>query len=313
MERRFDSDILRCNRPIHRTPVCLPGGLFNLMTPDSLHFGKAKYEGDPPSPDQCAYCHRGITAEYYRVAGHLACPACATQAQSLVPPNSHKVFVRSLGYGAAAAIVGCAAYALFVILSGWTLGWAAIGVGYLVGWAMKRGAGDHGGRRFQVSAALLTYAAVAVAFVPVGLHQMSKHRAAQRDMALKPASRTAPDNAARKTFPYPGDKGTAQSPDGAGNSASANQTSANQPALLKTSGRTKAPWFGRFFIAISALLVLGLVSPFLMFGVSIGGGLLNLFIVFLGVQAAWRFMARPVAEVEGPYEAISPSPLASRS
>lgn len=280
------------------------------MSLDSLHFGKAQYEGDPPSPDQCAYCHCGITAEYYRVAGHLACPVCAARAQSLVPPNSHKVFVRSFSYGAVAAIVGCAAYALFVILSGWTLGWAAIGVGYLVGWAMKRGAGDHGGRRFQVSAALLTYAAVAVSFVPIGLHEMSQHRAAQRDVALKPASRTAPENTASKAFPYPGDKGTTNS-SVAGSSPASNQAAANQPATLRTSAHTQTPSFGRFLLSILMLLVVGLISPFLMFGASLGGGLLNLFIVFLGVQAAWRLMARPVAEIEGPYEAISPPPLES--
>ncbi len=253
------------------------------MTLDSLHFEKAQYTGDSLSPDQCAYCHHGITAEYYRVAGHLACPACAARAQSLVPPNSHKVFARSLSYGAAAAIVGCVAYALFVILSGWTLGWAAIGVGYLVGWAMKRGAGEHGGRRFQVSAALLTYAAVAVAFIPVQLHEIGKHRAVQQDMAQKAAQR----------------------PTGPGNGPATNQASVNQPVAAK------APSFGGFLIAIGLLLGVGLISPFLLFSVSFGGGLLNLFIVFLGVQMAWRLMARPVMDVEGPYEAISQPPLAS--
>ena len=275
------------------------------MTLDSLHFEKAQYTGASLSPDQCAYCHHGITAEYYRVAGHLACPVCAARAQSLVPPNSHKVFVRSLSYGVAAAIVGCVAYALFVILSGWTLGWAAIGVGYLVGWAMKRGAGEHGGRRFQVSAALLTYAAVAVAFIPVQLHEIGKHRAVQQDMAQKAAQRTAPENSTSKAFPYPGDEGTAQRPTGPGNGPATNQASANQPVAAK------APSFGGFLIAIGLLLGVGLISPFLLFSVSFGGGLLNLFIVFLGVQMAWRLMARPVMDVEGPYEATSQPPLAS--
>ena len=274
------------------------------MTLDSLHFEKAQYKGDSLSPDECAYCHHGITAEYYRVAGHLSCPVCAARAQSLVPPNSHKVFMRSLSYGAAAAIVGCVAYALFVILSGWTLGWVAIGVGYLVGWAMKRGAGEHGGRRFQVSAALLTYAAVAVAFVPVELHEISRHRAVQQDMAQQAASRTAPENSASKAFPYPADHGTAQSADGAGNGPVTNQASENQPANAKTPP-AKAPSFGRFLLTISMLLGLGLISPFLMFSVSFGGGLLNLFIVFLGVQMAWRLMARPAMEVEGPYSDLA--------
>src|ERR1700761_2539573 len=144
------------------------------MSSPSLNFQQAIYEGDPADPDQCAYCRRGITDTYYRVAGHMACPACAEHAQSLTPPNAHSVFLHALSYGAAAAVLGCIGYALVVIMTGWTIGYAAIGVGYLIGWAMRQAAKEHGGRRYQWAAALLTYAAVSMAFVPIAIHASMK-------------------------------------------------------------------------------------------------------------------------------------------
>jgi hypothetical protein len=119
------------------------------MTTPPLNFQRAQYEGERASQDECVYCERGIATEYYRVGGHMACPVCAQQAQSLTPPNSHKVFLHALSLGAAAAVVGCIGYALIRIVTGWTIGYAAIGVGFLIGWAMRKTAGQHGGRRYQ--------------------------------------------------------------------------------------------------------------------------------------------------------------------
>src|ERR1700722_5420754 len=144
------------------------------LSPPLPNFERADYEGAPPLPDECAYCKRGITTEYYRVDGNLACPSCARQAQSLIPPDSHKAYSRAVLFGIGAAILGCIGYALVTILTGWTIGYAAIGVGYLVGKAMKMGSRGLGGKRYQITAAILTYAAVAVAFVPLAIHQINK-------------------------------------------------------------------------------------------------------------------------------------------
>jgi hypothetical protein len=247
-----------------------------MTTPplNPLSFQRAAYEGDPPPPDQCAYCGRGITNEYFRVGGHLACPVCAQQAQSLVPPNAHSVFLRSLSYRAVAAVLGCIGYALIVIITGWSIGYAAIGVGYLVGWAMRRGAKEHGGRRYQVAAALLTYAAVAVAFVPIALHQIGEKNAKQAQVS-------------QQTTVTPQDPQTASPP----------QTTSSQPHGIH---------WGKFFLSIALLLGLGLISPFLELTGSIGGGLLNLFIILFGVRFAWQMMAVKTVTVDGPFEAVTP-------
>ena len=238
------------------------------MSTPPLNFQRAVFAGEPTA-DQCAYCGRGIPGEYFRVGGHLACPVCAQQAQSLVPPNEHKVYLHALSYGVAAAVLGCIGYALLSITTGWTIGYAAIGVGYMVGWAMRRAAKQHGGRRYQWAAALLTYAAVAVAFVPVALHAMSAHPAPQvQQQASSPPAGTA--DAAPTTPPAP------------------------RPVSV-----------GKFLGSLVLLLGIGLISPFLELSASIAGGLLNLFIIFIGVRFAWQMMAVKTVSVEGPYESTS--------
>jgi hypothetical protein len=242
------------------------------MATPPLNFQRAVYEGESPAPDQCVYCGRGITNEYFRVGGHMACTACAQQAQSLTPPDAHSVFVHALSYGAIAAIVGCIGYALIVITTGWTIGYAAIGVGYLVGWAMRNAAKQHGGRRYQWAAALLTYAAVAVAFVPIVIHANNKQREERSRVTQSSGTTATGSSATTQTEPTP--------------------------------HQQSSP--GRFAFAMLELLGLGLISPFLELTGSFFGGLLNLFIIFIGVRFAWQMMAVKTVSVEGPFEAVTP-------
>lgn len=245
----------------------------------AFSFDRARYAGDPPPPDSCAFCRRGLRSEYFRVNGQMACQTCALRVGSLLSRGSPTAFSRALLFGLAAAIVGCIGYALFEILTGIMLGWIALGVGFLVGFAMKKGSRGIGGRRYQITAALLTYAAVAVAFIPVALHE-SGHRTANASSA-----QTATQSSAQ--------------------SSSADEASSSSRA-------TPAGHAPRsFFLSMLMLLGLGLVSPFLILSVSLGQGLLNLFILFLGVQMAWRQTATPRLTVEGPFDqAPPPAPAA---
>lgn len=245
----------------------------------AFSFDRARYAGDPPPPDSCAFCRRGLRSEYFRVNGQMACQTCALRVGSLRSRDSHSAFSRALLFSIAAAVIGCIGYALFEILTGIMLGWAALGVGFLVGWAMKKGSRGIGGRRYQITAALLTYAAVAVAFIPVALHESGQHHSANASSAQTATQSHAPSSSADAT------------PTGSSPSA----THATPP----------------FFLGGLLLLGLGLVSPFLILSVSIGQGLLNLFILFLGVQMAWKQTATPRLKVEGPFEqAPPPAPAA---
>jgi hypothetical protein len=236
-----------------------------------IGFDKARFADDGPPPDSCRFCQRGLAGEYFRIAGHMACSTCAQNASSLVPPDTHKAYSKALLYGAAAAVAGCIGYALFGILTGIALGWAAIGVGWLVGKAMRTGSGGLGGRRYQVTAALLTYAAVAIAFVPMALHDMDRER----------QGHAASENAAQHT--------------------DAQQAAHAEQKASRETGKPASSEPG-MLLSIVILLGIGLISPFLQFSGSVGSGLLNLFILFLGVRMAWQMSASGRLTVEGPYQ-----------
>jgi hypothetical protein len=75
-------------------------------------------------------------------------------------------------------------------------------------------------------------------------------------------------------------------------------TNSSTPAQPSSSHLT----FGGVVVGVGALMLLGLSSPILILFSSPGWGLLNIFIILIGVQFAWRFTAPPkTAAVEGPY------------
>src|ERR1041385_1010171 len=144
----------------------------NTATPQ---FGTAEYAGTP-SADVCQFCKQPIPQQYYRVRGQMACGTCAEIARQQTPVDSGSAYGQALIFGIGAAVVGMAVYAtLLIILKGATIGYFSFGVGYLVGWAMMKGSKGLGGRKYQITAALLTYLAVSFAEVPFVLVQLYKH------------------------------------------------------------------------------------------------------------------------------------------
>ena len=77
--------------------------------------------------------------------------------------DTHAAYVRAIVFGIGAAILGMILYATFEIQTGIVIGYAALAVGWLVGKAMITGSNGVGGRRYQIAAVLLTYAAVSTA------------------------------------------------------------------------------------------------------------------------------------------------------
>ncbi len=289
-----------------------------MSTPAPLpKFERAEYHTDPPAPDKCAYCHRGIGTQYFRVDGHLACTSCAEHAQSLIAPDSHKAFSRAVLFGAGGAVAGCLAYSLLVIVTGWTIGYAAIGVGWLVGKAMKTGSRGLGGRRYQITAAVLTYAAVAMSFIPIALHAFATRETGEKAVTAQhgaPATEgtprvtagastgTAPD---RKVPGSAAASSAATSDANTGTSApspyEADRRDEPAPAPVRKHEERKKS-VGNFILGVGMLTGMGIVSPFLRFADSAGRGLLGLFIIFIGVSTAWRLTQRAASEVDGPYE-----------
>jgi hypothetical protein len=234
-------------------------------------FDKAQYSLGPANgPDQCTVCQQPISDSYYRINGTMACGPCATQVKPALPADSHAAFTRAILYGIGAAIVGMIAYALFEIVTGIVIGYVAIGVGYLVGKAMKKGSDGRGGRRYQIAAALLTYASVSLAAIPVAIHSYKEHKPAQ--------TAPAPTNATSQQFSFPNQPADAPEP----------KPENTSPGMV-----------------LLTLLGIGLASPFMELADGFGG-IIGLFILFLGIRAAWSLTSgvdTTAPDISGPYPA----------
>ncbi len=108
-----------------------------------------------------------------------------------MPVDSHSAFVRGVCFGVGGAILGLALYVGFALATGWIVGFVSLAVGYIVGKAIVLGSGGVGGRRYQVAAVLLTYAAVSMAAVPIAISQQMKQKSAQQQAQQKSAEQQA--------------------------------------------------------------------------------------------------------------------------
>lgn len=241
---------------------------FNNPTPQ---FGTAEYVGSPGT-DHCQFCHQPITGDYYRANNAMACPGCAEKMRGELAKDTHAAYVRAILFGVGAAILGMILYATFAIVTGIVIGYAALAVGWLVGKAMITGSNGVGGRRYQIAAVLLTYAAVSTAAIPVWIHYAGEHKQSQRQQAAPTAT---------------------PNEDGSESDSQGQPTARRRP---------------NFVSAVGTLLLLGLASPFLEFTSNAFGALIGLVILFVGMQFAWKMTGAKPLEVLGPFENSPPAP-----
>ena len=169
-------------------------------------------------------------------------------------------------FGGGAAFLGFVIYSAVGIITGLEIGYVSLLVGFLVGMAMKKGTGGVGGRKYQITAAVLTYAAVSMSAIPISIHYEKEHSVQQQSAAPASDAKT-------------------------GGNASAEQ--ANE------AGQDRSENFG---LTLGTLLLLGLASPFLELAQSPVSGLIGLVILYVGINFAWRQTAANPLSVDGPYD-----------
>ena len=108
----------------------------------------------------------------------MACSRCAEQVRAAMAKKNSGAYPLALVCGMGAAILGTFLYSTFFILTGWSIGIVALAVGWMVGTAIKRGSGGAGGRRYQITAVLLTYIAISLSSIPIGIHYVLQNRQA---------------------------------------------------------------------------------------------------------------------------------------
>lgn len=218
-----------------------------------------------PGGDRCAACSQPLTARYYRVNGRMACEGCTEQIRRRRPTDSHAAYVRGLIFGIGAMVVGLAFYAGFTIVTNIYIGYVSLAVGWLIGKAIMLGSKGIGGRRYQITAVVLTYAAVSLAAIPIA-------------MASRP----------EKTNPSPSVQTDQPSTDG---QTAPHGESGTEPKAKMSLGT-----------ALLTLTFLGLASPFLELQDPFHGAI-GLLILFVGIRIAWRLtQGSGTADIQGPYD-----------
>jgi hypothetical protein len=246
------------------------------------------------APGHCILCNQPIAGTYYRVHGEQACPSCV-QREQVGQGNSAKYFSRALVFGVGAAIVGMIGYAAFEMITGWIIGYVALGVGWLIGKAMMKGSKGFGGRKYQVTAALLTYAAVSLAAVPVMLSQISKQHKNAPQAQVQQTIRNVPAPA-DSLVPGTDMPATPPTADSAEATPTLDAGNRNPPSPAPTAQKAKMG-FGR---AMGMLTLIGLASPFLELADPLHG-IIGLFILLIGMRIAWKMTSRPALQIDGPF------------
>jgi hypothetical protein len=225
-----------------------------------LQFETAEYESKS-DVERCAQCNKRMLGHYYKLNGRRTCPTCLEQAKACLV-NTESNYLHALIFGIGAAIVGLILYATFEIVTGLTIGYLSLAVGYIIAKAMMKGSKGVGGFKFQLTAVLLTYGAVSMAAVPVAIHQLSK----EKGQTVVTADYRSPD--------------------------------INKPTVVtaQPEGKKDPGWL----LSIGILLFIGLASPFL--GLAEGiNGIIGLVILFVGLQIAWRTTQGVELQILGPF------------
>jgi hypothetical protein len=197
----------------------------------------------------------------------MVCAPCAQQIQANQQPVRSSLLWRAALYGAGAALAGSALYAAVAIFLNLEIGIIAILVGWMVGKAVRHACQGRGGRPQQILAVALTYFSISTSYIPVMVYQLAKHPPA----AVKQAQQQAKNGQVT--------------------------SGGTRPATRSAKGVGSAVG-----ILLIALLTLAAIAPFLSLTAGISG-LISLFILFIGMQRAWKLTERRQIPLVGPFTA----------
>src|SRR5262249_36532637 len=133
-----------------------------------------------------------IHDEYYDVNGHSVCGRCRSTLEAAAEtPTGIAPLAIAAACGFFAAIAGAIIYYIVLAYANLQIGIVAVLIGYIVGYAVRKGARG-GGFRFQVLAVVLTYASVALAYTPIAISGAMAQAKKQPAPSVQPATSNRP-------------------------------------------------------------------------------------------------------------------------
>jgi hypothetical protein len=261
---------------------------------DDLQFDRAQTSSGQPTGAgtsvSCVVCKRAIETEYYTANGKPVCRDCRQRVETeSATPRGAGTLLRALTYGIGAAIAGAAIYYAVMAIADLEIGIVAILIGYMVGYAVRKGAAGRGGRRFQIIAAVLTYWAVGLAYSPFAFKGMIEGK------GPKTTASSVSDSAVSA-----GRIADSARANALGDSVHATNVDTTAKPVTRKSAEpvsTKA-----FIVALGALLFLVFALPVVAIFGSMPSGLISAFIIFIGLRQAWKMTAGTKVEFSGPHK-----------
>lgn len=260
---------------------------------DNLQFDRAVHEGPNGGTESglaCAMCGTPLRTQYFHVGEQPACGTCkeaVQRANEKAATQSRRagIMARAFGFGLAAAVAGAILYYAVIALTGWEIGLVAIVIGFMVGFAVQKGSGSAGGRRYQILAVVLTYFAVGLAYAPLAFKSFSEG-GSPTDTAVADSAGSSASTVASDT--------TGATESGAATTPAAPTTASSAPGMMVALGAT--------FLFIFALPVMYIAG-------SMPSGLISAIIILVGMQQAWKMTAKVDVPISGPYKVgTGPSP-----
>jgi hypothetical protein len=233
-----------------------------------LQFDRVVTESTPDAERReltvvCTACRAAIPTEYFHVNGNVFCGRCRSTVESYAEtPRGAVPFMTAGLFGLAAGIAGAAIYYAVIAIAHLEIGIVAILIGYMVGYAVRKGARARGGLRFQILAVALTYVSVAFAYTPLVFEQARAGRNARNEQA--------------------------------------STTTDARPDATASGVRRQASG-GSFLLGWVLLAGFIAALPVLMIVGSFPSGLISAFIIFIGMRQAWRMTGAPSLLIRGPY------------
>lgn len=144
---------------------------------DGMQFDQAEYV--KPAGMACSSCGNSIETTYWHWGGNVICPNCAALVEESQKTPHQALLLKGALYALGTAFACAIGYATILIVTNYEIGIVAIGVGWAVGTAARKGTGGAGGRAVQVVAVVATYMAICFSLAVQVLYQFYKDGKAQ--------------------------------------------------------------------------------------------------------------------------------------
>lgn len=267
----------------------------------------------------CSMCNTKIVERYWTIGDQPTCVSCKASIQrDAANAKRPGVFAKSALFGFGAALAGAALYYAVLKLLNLEIALVAIAIGFMVGKAMRKGSNGWGGKRFQLTAAALTYFAVGMAYLPIAVEGAMSKKDASADStsvtlqgsadpvtSVDSGSVAAPDSAAivdsilALAFDSTAtDSSTALAADSAAGSDSTVADSAAAPTGAADEDEPSAIFAA--FLLFGGSFVFALILPIIYIIGSLPGGLISALIIVFGMSQAWKMTAGNDLTFHGP-------------